>query len=187
MIKKVNQLTLSERKLIAEIQKSELTDRITFYKYFWSGATNSLKFSFNYAKALEVIGSIYGNKNNNSSNYKRGVTYISEKLHISKSEVKVLRKNFKRFRKLNKYKKIDVYEYKIPYTIVKVISEIINSLEELKISEYFSSDFEVKYNVSKVNAIIEDVYKEINASAYSSNDEYVINIKNGLFDIDKVI
>ena len=45
----------------------------------------------------------------------------------------------------------------------------------------------MKYNVSKVNAIIEDVYKEINASAYSSNDEYVINIKNGLFDIDKVI
>ena len=85
----------SIEKITEEIRKNELTDFVTLYSYFWIGASENLKYNIYYAQALEAIGNVYGDSDNNSSNYKRGVTYISEKLHVSKSAVKVLRKNFK--------------------------------------------------------------------------------------------
>lgn len=176
----------SIEELTKEIRKNELTDIITLYSYFWVGASENLKYNIYYAQVLEAIGNVYGDSDNNSSNYKRGVTFISEKLHVSKSAVKVLRKNFKRYRKVTEYSwSEDFYEYKIPYTVVKIMAEIIKCLDSITLSEYFNSEFINKYKISKVSAVIEDIYDEIKNSAYGSKEEISIEIKNGLFNIDR--
>lgn len=177
---------LSNEKLIEEIRKNEFTDFITLYSYFWLGSSEGLKYNVYYARILEVIGSVYGDSDNNSSNYKRGVTYISEKLHVSKSAVKVLRKNFKRYRKVTRYDWSEkFYEYKIPFTVVEIIKEMIQCIDSLTLREYFKSDFMNRYKISKVSAIIEDIYDEIKNSAYNSKEEISIKIKNRLSDIDR--
>lgn len=73
------------------------------------------------AVAFSLIGKKYGPPNNGTSNYHKGVTYIAQRVGISKRQVKVLRKQFK---------VRGAYVFRTPYTIANILEVMIDLLEK---------------------------------------------------------
>lgn len=94
--------------------------------YFTCGYTplrvaNGCYYNNSIAVAFSLIGKIYGNKNNGTSDYHKGITYIAQKVGVSKRQVKVLRKQFKVH---------GAYVFRTPYTIANILEAMIDILEK---------------------------------------------------------
>ena len=84
--------------------------------YFSCGFSKRPYYNFNYAKALCLIGEIYGAVFAGQSSYKRGVRYLAQQCGVTRNQIKSLRKKL-RYR--------DGYRDKIPYKIYEIAKKII--------------------------------------------------------------
>lgn len=113
-----------------EIIKNDFSDFIPAYKkYFWTGnfgVFNELQYNYAYGAAIALIGKVYGD-NGKSSDYHKGIKIVSERVDISKTEIKTLRKN---------YKKDGGYCYKIPFVIAEILNTMIELLVDIDENEH---------------------------------------------------
>lgn len=110
-----------------EAGKFDFVDMLPYgLNYFTCGYTplrfaNGCYYNHSIAVAFSLIGKTYGSKNDGTSNYHKGVTYIAQRVGVSKRQVKVLRKQFKAH---------GAYVFRTPYTIANILEVVIELLEK---------------------------------------------------------
>lgn len=111
-------------------KKTEANDYIywTKNKYFTTISGDSIEYNFNYAMAIEIIGSIVKSETEHVSCCHAGVKYIARNAGTTCREVKSLKRTFKK----HIFSDSSKYVYRISYKAWKVLECIIETLEDYK-------------------------------------------------------
>ncbi len=167
---------------IEKIMKTDKSDLFAFgSEYFKCGyisreTKEAAYYNYVMAQVFEIIGKVYGNKNNRESDYKRGVDFISENLGISKTKIKILRK---------KVRVVKGYVFKIPYSIDIIIKEIIELLLQ-KNTEIMIYKYMLKYKGEMYRDVL--IYKQYSAIMNSSeNSRKIEEVYEKLMVIDEKV
>lgn len=152
--------------------------------YFTCGYTplrvaNGCYYNHSIAVAFSLIGKIYGPKNNGTSNYHKGVTYIAQRVGVSKRQVKVLRKQFKAH---------GAYLFRTPYTIANILEVMIDLLEKNNSDELIVEYLRDKRDEMYREVLIGKKFESIEiAASQKVQVEKVKNVYNKLNCITKTV
>lgn len=149
-------------------------------KYFSCGNSKDNYYNNPYTIAIAIIGKINKPDSRRNSDYHNGVAFISNKLGVSKSEVKSIRK---------KYRCVSGYVFKTTYNISIILKCIIDELVKNR-NNVIVAEFILKYDaVNKMyrDLLIDKQYHAIRYAAHNSSRNSVIHVSGELDHLTQTV
>lgn len=165
----------------AIVAASEFDPSDYFYNgltYFSCGFSKGAYYNYRYATAIAIIGRIYGENLGQRSDYCKGIVYLAENCGASRTQIKSLRKNFK---------SLGGYKCRVPYKVCKIISKLIELLENSRDNELVKSFLSSQSYTFYRNILIEVHDVAISERAKITKNQKIKRVREDLDGIMQTI
>lgn len=152
-----------DQQLITAASENDLIEvRILWrFNYFWCGHSEKAFLNFRFTNAIILIGRM--NKiDSHNSDYHNGIAYIARKAGVTKSQVKAIKR---------KYKKAKGYEFKTSYDFDKIIGAVIIALNEIEDKKQIEELLDGEDSIR--NFLVFEQYSAIKVAADRSHNDRI--------------